>query len=177
MLGEALLKEGVEGGMGPVLEELCQKEGGDQLDELVALSVVNTVWERLEGMKSSREGLGSYQSLINYDGEYCGLVEQLLRDIYHPARREVESLHHHAGGLGAMLRSGLGWLGSGPAKPHPRENPWIIVFVVGGVTASEVAASQSLVEGTGRLTMGGTRLMSPGDLLNMAFLNNPLLTE
>ena len=104
------------------------------------------------------------------------MVEQFLRDIYHPARREVESLHHHAGGLGAMLRSGLGWLGSGPAKPHPRENPWIIVFVVGGVTASEVAASQSLVEGTGRLTMGGTRLMSPGDLLNMAFLNNPLIT-
>jgi len=175
VLGEALLKEGEEGGMGPVLVELCQKEGGDKLDELVALNVVNTVWERLEGMKSSREGLGSYQSLINYDGEYCGLVEQLLRDIYHPAKKEVESLHHHAGGLGAMLRSGLGWLGSGPAKPHPRENPWIIVFVVGGVTASEVAASQSLVEGTGRLTMGGTRLMSPGDLPKYGFSEQPSL--
>ena len=162
--------------MGQVCEELCRREGGDKLDELVALSVVNTVWERLEGMKSSRAGLGSYQSL-NYDGEYCGLLEQLLGDIYHPARREVECLHHHAGGLGAMLRSGLGWLGSAPAKPHPRENPWVILFVVGGVTASEVAASQHLVEGTGMLTMGGTRLMSPTDALNMAFINNSLLTE
>ena len=41
-----------------MLEELCQKEGGDKLDELVALTVANTVWERLEGMKSNREGLG-----------------------------------------------------------------------------------------------------------------------
>ena len=57
------------------------------MDALVALSVVNTVWERLEGMKSSRERLGSYQSLISYDGEYWCLVEQLLREIYHPARR------------------------------------------------------------------------------------------
>jgi len=51
------------------------------MDELVALSVVNTVWERLDEMKSSRESLGSYQSLIIYDGEFCGLVEQLLRDL------------------------------------------------------------------------------------------------
>eukprot|EP00092_Neocalanus_flemingeri_P035560 GFUD01038706.1.p1 GENE.GFUD01038706.1~~GFUD01038706.1.p1 ORF type:complete len:662 (+),score=221.66 GFUD01038706.1:35-2020(+) len=177
VLGEALLKEGVEGGMGPVFEELCRRAGGDKLDELVALSVVNIVWERLEGMKSSREGLGSYQSLLNYDGEYCGLLEQLLGDIYHPARKDVAALYHHAGGLGAMLRSGLGWLGSAPAKPHPRENPWVIFFVVGGVTPSEVAASQNLVEGTGRLTMGGTRLMSPEDLLHMAFVNNTLLTD
>jgi len=177
VLGEALLREGVEGGMGPILAELCRREGGDKLDELVALSVVNTVWERLEGMKSSRAGLGSYQSLINGDGEFCGLVEQLLRDVYHPARGDVECLYHHAGGLGAMLRSGLGWLGSAPAKPHPRQNPWVILFVLGGVTASEVAASQHLVEGTGKMTMGGTRLLSPGDLLHMTFINNSLLTD
>ena len=76
---------------------------------------------------------------------------------------------------GAMLRSGRGWLDSAPAKPHPRENPWIIVLMVCGVTASEVAASQSSVEGTGKL--GDTRLMSPGDLLTLAFLNNTLFTE
>jgi len=177
VLGEALLKEGSAGGLGPVLEELCQREGGDKLDEVVALTVVNTVWERLEGIKTSREGLESYQSLINYDGEYCGILEQLLKDIYHPNKGDVETLHHHAGGLGAILRSGLGWLGSGPAKPHPRENPWIILFVIGGVTPSEIAASQKLVEGTGRLTIGGTRLMSPSDLLHMTFLNNSLLTD
>ena len=55
------------------------------MHELVALSVV--CGRGLQG----QEGLSSYLSLINCDGEYCGLVEQLLRDMYHPARIEVES--------------------------------------------------------------------------------------
>ena len=45
----------------------------------------------------------------------------------------------------------------------------IIVCVVTGMTANLVAARQSLVKGTGRLTMGGTRLISPGDLLQLSF--------
>ena len=47
------------------------------------------------------------------------------------------------------------------------------------MTASKVAVSLSLVEGTDMLTMGGTRLMSLGDLLNIAFLsvNNPTFYE
>ena len=34
--------------------------------------------------------------------------------------------------------AGLGWLGGSTVKPHPRQNPWVIVFVVGGVTPSEI---------------------------------------
>jgi len=77
----------------------------------------------------------------------------ILRDIYHQDRQDVESLHHHADGIGAMLRSGLGWLRSAPAKPHPRESPWNILFVLGGVIPGEIAASQNLVKGSGRLTI------------------------
>jgi len=177
VMGEALLNEGKEGCMGPVLTELCQNVGESCLDEVVALSVINIVWERLEGLKGARSELSCYQSLINYDGEQHGLLELILRDIYHQDRRDVESLHHHAGGIGAMLRSGLGWLGSAPAKPHPRESPWIILFVLGGVTPGEIAASQNLVKGTGRLTIGGTNLLSPLDALKMTFINNPLLND
>ena len=74
-----------------------------------------------------------------------------------------------------MLRSGLGWLGSTPTKPHPRENPWILVFVVGGVTPREAAECQHLVKGVGKLTLAGTRLLSPADTLHMTFINDPLM--
>ena len=149
-----------------------------QLDELVALNVVNTVWERLEGLRTVRAELGSYQSLINCDGEFSGLLGRLMADIYHEDRREVASLRHHATeGLGAMLRSGLGWLGSAPSKPHPRQNPWIIVLVVGGVTPGEVLECQARLQGVGRLTVASTRLLSPGDTLDMTFLNNNLHTH
>ena len=133
VLGEALLKDGVKGNVGPVLEKLCKDEGDDGLDEVVALNVINRIWERYDAIKSSRAELEKYESLINYEGEFTGLLSQLLSDIYHEDRRDVPCLHHHSGeGLGAMLRSGLGWLSSAPTKPHPRENPWILVFVVGG---------------------------------------------
>ena len=43
MLGEALLKDGAMNNLGPLFEELCVNEGGDSLDEVVALNVVKTV--------------------------------------------------------------------------------------------------------------------------------------
>ena len=101
--------------MGPMLEELCKKEGGDKMDELVALSVVNTVWERLDEMKSSRESLGSYQSLIIYDGEFCGLVEQLLRDM------SLRLCTIMQVGCGPCL--GVAWAGRGQPAPAP---PWTV---------------------------------------------------
>ena len=178
VLGEALLHDGARGEAGRVLQELCARHSQGQLDELVALNVVNTVWERLEGLRTVRAELGSYQSLINCDGEFSGLLGRLMADIYHEDRREVASLRHHATeGLGAMLRSGLGWLGSAPSKPHPRQNPWIIVLVVGGVTPGEVLECQARLQGVGRLTVASTRLLSPGDTLDMTFLNNNLHTH
>ena len=76
-----------------------------------------------------------------------------------------------------MLRSGFGWLGS-TAKPHPRENPWIILFVVGGVTPWEVKELQEAVRGTeSRLTVAGTRILAPHDTLDMLLVNNSLLTD
>ena len=177
VLGEALLSDGARGEAGDVMQELCARNSPGELDELVALNVVNTIWERLEGVRMVRSDLGSYQSLINYDGEFSGLLGRLLGDIYHEDRREVTSLHHHASeGLGAMLRSGLGWLGSAPTKPHPRENPWVLLLVLGGVTAGEVADSQARLQGVGRLTVASTRLLSQADTLTMTFLNNNLMT-
>ena len=177
VLGEALLHDGGRGEAGAVLQELCVRHSQGDLDELVALNVVNSVWERLEGLRTVRADLGSYESLINCDGEFSGLLGRLMADIYHEDRREVGCLHHHATeGLGAMLRSGLGWLGSAPSKPHPRQNPWIIVLVLGGITPGEVTDCQARLQGVGRLTMASTRLLSPGDTLDMTFLNNNLHT-
>jgi len=179
VLGEALLSDGERGEAGDVLQELCERHrpAQAQLDEVVALNVINSVWERLEGLRTVRAHLPNYQSLLNYDGELSGVLGRLLGEIYHEDRREVTSLQHHSSeGLGAMLRSGLGWLGSAPSKPHPRENPWIIMFVVGGVTAAEVRDSQQRLQGVGRLTVASTRLLSPADSLTATFLNNNLMT-
>ena len=108
-----------EGDLGEVLDFLIEQRGG-RMDELVALAVVDNLWERLEGVRVARAGLGAFHSLIGGEGSGWGLVEQLLGEVYRKEGGDVNGLYHHSQGLGAMLRSGLGWLGSAPSAPHPR---------------------------------------------------------
>jgi len=174
VLGEALLKDSSEGELGEVLDCLIERRGGE-MDELVALAVVDNLWERLEGLRVARDGLGAFHSLIGSEGGGWGLVEQLLGEVYRKEGGDVNGLYHHSQGLGAMLRSGLGWLGSAPSAPHPREAPLVILWVVGGVTAGEVALAKKAVAGTeSKLTIGGSRVVSPRDALNLAFTHDCL---
>ena len=115
-----LHRDSSEGELGEVLDCLIERRGGE-MDELVALAVVDTLWERLEGLRVARDGLGAFHSLIGGEGGGWGLVEQLLGEVYRKEGGDVNGLHHHSQGLGAMLRSGLGWLGSAPSAPHPRQ--------------------------------------------------------
>jgi len=178
VLGEAVLVEGKAGRLGDVLTQLCEKATapGGKLDEVVAHSVVSSIWRRLAALQEVREGVQKYRDLADPVVGYSGLLDQLLEDVYSEDRHEVVDMNHHGGGLGAMLRSGFGWLGSS-AKAHPRENPWVVVYVVGGVTPGEVSRLQRLVPPTSKLTIAGTRLLAPKDTLDMIFINNCLLTD
>ena len=56
-----------------------------------------------------------------------------------------------------------------------REAPLVILWVVGGVTAGEVALAKKAVAGTeSKLTIGGSRVVSPKDALNLAFTHDCL---
>ena len=114
-----MCRDSSEGELGDVLDCLIERKGGE-MDELVALAVVDALWERLEGLRVARDGLGAFHSLIGGEGGGWGLVEQLLGEVYRKEGGDVNGLYHHSQGLGAMLRSGLGWLGSAPSAPHPR---------------------------------------------------------
>lgn len=177
VLGEALLVEGKRGNLEPILLALIEREGRGQLDELVALKVVNYIWSRLEGLLSYRSHIPHYAELIDGDGRYQGVLEQLLEDLYHERRPEVASLHHHSGGLWGSVKSGLGWLGGAAAKQHPRQNPWVLVFVLGGISPGEIKQLQGIVSGTeSRLTLAGTSILSSTDTLELLLLSNPLQT-
>jgi len=178
VLGEAVLKEGKAGNLPPVLEQIFQREGSGEMNELVALNLVNYIWSKLEGIAVYRESLNRYSTLLDEDGNYSSFLSQLLGDVYSESRMEVPDLHHHSGGLGAMLRSGLGWLGGSTAKQHPRQNPWVIVFVIGGVTPTEIKQLQRVVAGTdSKLTVAGTGILTSRAAMDLLFNLNPLHTD
>jgi len=179
VLGEEILREGKQGQLDPLLTTLAREEGGDkEMNELVALNTVNRIWTRLEGVLAYRQNIKKYTSLIDENGMYNGFLSQLLGDIYDPSRIDVDCLYYHAGGLGAILRSGLGWLGAANTKQHPRQNPWVLVFVIGGVTPLEIKILQNNVDGTeSKLTVCGTSVLTPQSSLNLIFNNNPLFLD
>eukprot|EP00088_Acartia_fossae_P018825 TRINITY_DN2090_c0_g1_i11.p1 TRINITY_DN2090_c0_g1~~TRINITY_DN2090_c0_g1_i11.p1 ORF type:complete len:664 (-),score=86.37 TRINITY_DN2090_c0_g1_i11:243-2234(-) len=179
VLGEEILRAGKLGTLDPLLLQIAREEGGDiEMNELVALNTVNRIWTRLEAILAYRSNTNKYASLIDENGMYNGFISQLLTDIYHPNRIDVPDLHYHAGGLGAILRSGLGWLGAANTKQHPRQNPWVLVFVLGGVTPLEIKQSQTFVAGTeSKLTLAATNILTPLSSLNLLFNNNPLFME
>ncbi|XP_023349833.1 sec1 family domain-containing protein 2 isoform X2 [Eurytemora carolleeae] len=178
VLGEAILTEGRADNLDPILQALFKRENEEEMNELVALNIVNYIWSRLEGIQAYRSTLHSYLTLLDEDGNYYGILQQLLEDIYHPNSIEIPDLFHHTGGLGSMIRSSLSWFGAGSNKQHPRQNPWIIVYVVGGITPGEMKELQKTVLGTeSKLTIAGSGILTAADSLNLIFSNNPLLTD
>jgi hypothetical protein len=57
-------------------------------------------------------------------------------------------------------------------QQHPLDNPQLIVFVLGGITAQEVKVIQEMVISSGQKTqvlVGSTRILSPSGTVEAVF--------
>lgn len=65
-------------------------------------------------------------------------------------------------------------------QQHPLDNPQLIVFILGGITAQEVKLVQEMVISSGRQTqvlVGGTRLLSPNDTVEAIFIKDLFMQQ
>ena len=180
-LSEAIVRDFGKGSssLGQTLSAMTSE--AEEVDEIVAYRVVKRLFQKLDSVRKARSVLKGYHSLME-DRSYAGLLRRLLEDIYAEDRREVPDLEHRAGtGLGGLLKSGIGLFGVSVARTHPRENPALWLYVVGGVTADEVRAAKAIVEersgaeAADRMVVGGTRLLSPREVVQSLFVKDPLL--
>ncbi len=170
-LSEAIVKD--RHNLGPTFEAMV---GDEDVDELAAFRAVKKVFARLHAIKAARAQLKSYHSVME-GGRYCGLLEQLLRDIFAEDRRDVPDLEYRAGGLGGLLKSGIGLFGVSVNRTHPRENPSLWVYVIGGVTADEVKVCKDIAAAKSsrcQVVVGGTKLLSPSETIDSLFVQDPL---
>lgn len=102
-------------------------------------------------------------------------------------RREIKGLKHSSTSLAGLLKSGLGRFGL-QKQPQPGDYPLVVIFVVGGVSISEihqvlacvdaktVAAAAAQAGGSGggeagalpqapKVIVGGTALLQPRDIV------------
>lgn len=63
----------------------------------------------------------------------------------------------------------------GRANHHPTDNPWIIIYVMGGITAEEAKIVEEISlqrNDIPQITLAGCRLLNPMDVADTILLSN-----
>ncbi|RVE50891.1 hypothetical protein evm_004458 [Chilo suppressalis] len=129
------------------------------------------VMAKLKEVAQMRKTLHRYNSVLKpcetgTGHEYKGLLQQLVEDLVDTERPEMTDLKHRNEGIKDLLRSGLNILTSKKTRTskHPLDNPTVILFVVGGITAEECKRLHRSVITSGvdnTVLIGSTKLVTP----------------
>ena len=151
--------------LGAVLNSMAK---GMVIDEILAHQMVENVFKKLRCLPAARSNTG-YRDIGD-----DGLVAKLMRDVYSDDRHDVEDLFHHGQGL---VGKSLSLFGVRVSRLHPRENPTVVVVLVGGITASEVRQIHQIVReksSSVELLVGATRMINPHECTAALFQKDPL---
>lgn len=99
---------------------------------------------------------------------YRPLLSQVTESVFDSQRPELPDLyyHHPQGTVTNLLKSGLGLFVSS-ARPRPNQHPVLLLFVVGGVSCSEVRQIREAVLSSRtniEVVIGTTRLVTSHDI-------------
>lgn len=60
-------------------------------------------------------------------------------------------------------------------KHHPRDNDWIIIYVIGGITSEEVREMKEIISSFNpncQITIASTKLLNPLDIVDNVLLSS-----
>ncbi|XP_077286035.1 sec1 family domain-containing protein 2-like [Arctopsyche grandis] len=137
---------------------------------------------RLKDLSKLRDNLTRYKSVINVidkvsPSEYKGVLQQLIGDIVDIRRPDMPDLKCRTAGLKDFLLSGFNILMSTTSKnaqnisKHPFDNPLVIIYVIGGITAEECFKIHRdiMISGTDiNVIIGSTSLVNPVEAMKQA---------
>ncbi|NWW84667.1 SCFD2 protein, partial [Rhynochetos jubatus] len=82
--------------------------------------------------------------LLQHAASYKSLLKQVVEEICNPDRPDPVDIEHVSSGLTDLLKTGFSMFMK-VNRPHPGDHPLLIIFMVGGVTVSEVKMVKDLV--------------------------------
>uniref|UniRef100_A0A0A9VQV3 Sec1 family domain-containing protein 2 n=2 Tax=Lygus hesperus TaxID=30085 RepID=A0A0A9VQV3_LYGHE len=141
---------------------------------------VNKFFVRLEALKNCRQHMEKYVNVARNHGsasplEYEGILSQVLYDVVDVTRPDIPDLKYKAN---ISLRNNLAsrfTMILNSSKPHVMDNDVILVFVIGGITGHEIKQINNIFRIYGkRVIIGSTTLLSPAQVLDNLFLQDPL---
>uniref|UniRef100_T1J9Z1 Sec1 family domain-containing protein 2 n=1 Tax=Strigamia maritima TaxID=126957 RepID=T1J9Z1_STRMM len=134
---------------------------------------IEKLFSKLQDIGRARQDLKKYRLIFEPGGRaqpacYMPLLRQVVDDIFHPQRPEIPDIEYKSMGLRDMFKSGIS-LFLNVNKPQPSDNPMFLLFVVGGLTSSEVRLLKDTISARKPnlpVLIGTTHITKPEDILN-----------
>ncbi|CAJ1059978.1 sec1 family domain-containing protein 2 [Xyrichtys novacula] len=164
-----------------LLQKLTGCSNPEELTTERAHSTLEKMFEILRGLSHTRDHLKQLHSVYTasdgvHQASYRPFLRQILEEVFHPDRPECPDIEHMSGGLTDLLKTGFSMFMK-VSRPHPSDNPLLFLFLVGGVTPSELRLIKEVVSahkpGTQVLVLS-TRLLQPTDIPELLFATQRL---
>ncbi|XP_033070582.1 sec1 family domain-containing protein 2 isoform X1 [Trachypithecus francoisi] len=142
---------------------------------------VDKLFTSLRDIAGARSLMKQFKSVYvpgnhTHQASYKPLLKQVVEEILHPERPDSIDIEHMSSGLTDLLKTGFSMFMK-VSHPHPSDYPVLILFVVGGVTVSEVKTVKDLVAslkpGTQVIVLS-TRLLKPLNIPELLFATDRL---
>ncbi|NXP45364.1 SCFD2 protein, partial [Heliornis fulica] len=122
-----------------------------------ATDTVDEIFQSLRDIARARMHMKQFNSIHNpgsnthqatccsfVQASYKPLLKQVVEEICNPDRPDPVDIEHVSSGLTDLLKTGFSMFMK-VNRPHPGDHPLLIMFMVGGVTVSEVKMVKDLV--------------------------------
>ncbi|MBN3312725.1 SCFD2 protein, partial [Atractosteus spatula] len=167
--------------LSPLIQKITRCCSASELTDDAARTAVGRVFEILRGLSRSRAHLRQLRSVHSpgdgvHQATYKPFLKQALEEIFHPDRQDSQDIEHMSSGLTDLLKTGFSMFMK-VSRPHPSDHPQLILFMVGGITPSEVRLVKELVSSHKpgmQVTVLSTRLLKPADVPELLFATDRL---
>ncbi|XP_015270205.1 PREDICTED: sec1 family domain-containing protein 2-like [Gekko japonicus] len=141
----------------------------------------NKIFKTLRDISRARAQMKQFNSVYipgsnTLQASYKPLLKQVMEEIYNPDRPDPIDIEHMSSGLTDLLKTGFSMFMK-VSRPHPSDHPLLIIFLVGGVTVSEVKMVKDILSAHkpgAQVIVLSSALLTPHIILELIFTTDHL---
>ncbi|XP_041258698.1 sec1 family domain-containing protein 2 isoform X1 [Onychostruthus taczanowskii] len=167
--------------LSPLLQKITGCDSSLNLTSQKATDAVDGIFRSLRDIARVRMHMKQFHSIHNpgnntHQASYKPLLKQVVEEVCNPDRPDPVDIEHISSGLTDLLKTGFSMFMK-VNRPHPGDHPLLIIFMVGGVSVSEVKMVKDLVAtrkpGTQVIVLSSV-LLTPHSAVELLFASDHL---
>ncbi|XP_004067617.1 sec1 family domain-containing protein 2 [Oryzias latipes] len=170
--------------LSPLVQKITGCSNAEELTTERAHSAVEDMFETLRSLSHTRDHLKQLRSVYTasdgvHQATYRPFLKQILEEVFRLDRSECPDMEHMSGGLTELLKTGFSMFMK-VSRPHPSDNNLLFLFVLGGVTPSELRLIKETVNSHkpgSQVLLLSTRLLRSTDIPELLFATPRLVPD